>query len=251
MSRIPFIAANWKMNKTVDEAMNFTDYFLPKVKDAANVDIVICAPYTLLVLLGVQLKDTNVDLGAQNMYWEEKGAYTGEIAPDMLTDVGCTYVILGHSERRTLFHESDEGVNCKVQVALQHGLKPIICVGEDLMERENGKTAEKVSRQVRAAFKDIDAKEALSCVVAYEPIWAIGTGKSASPQDANAVIQGIRQHLAALYDDEIAGQIRILYGGSVKPSNIASLMDYEDIDGALVGGASLDGEKFSELIMQK
>ncbi len=251
MVRIPFIAANWKMNKTVDQAMNFTEHFLPEVKDAADVDIVICAPYTLLVLLGAQFKDTNVDLGAQNMYWEEKGAYTGEIAPDMLTDIGCTYVILGHSERRTLFHESDEEVNCKVQVALQHGLKPIVCVGEDLTEREEGKTSEKVSRQVRAAFKDIDAKEVLNCVVAYEPIWAIGTGKSASPQDANAVIQSIRQNLADIYEHEIAGQIRILYGGSVKPENIASLMAFEDIDGALVGGASLDWEKFAALVENK
>lgn len=237
--RTPFIAGNWKMNKTAAESAAFVN----EVKDVLNqiegIDIAFCAPAINIPALAEAVKGTKIGVGAQNMYFEEKGAFTGEIAPNMLTPF-CQYVILGHSERRAYFGETDEGVNKKIKAALAHGLTPIICVGESLEQNEAGETQTFVSGQVKAAFADLTAEEAIKCVIAYEPIWAIGTGKSASVEQAGGIIKtAVRDTIAALYDESTAQTIRIQYGGSVKPENITAYMGHEDIDGALVGGASL------------
>ncbi|NPA91327.1 MAG: triose-phosphate isomerase [Chloroflexi bacterium] len=246
--RKPFIAGNWKMHKTIPEAVELVTELRPLVADITNVQIAVCPPYVALPAVHDVLLGSNIAVGAQNMFWEEEGAYTGEISPRMLKDL-VTHVIIGHSERRKYFGETDETVNRKVHAALAHGLLPIICVGEVLEEREAGKTEEVVRRQVMGAYKDVPADKARVTTIAYEPVWAIGTGKAATPEDANHVIgHVIRATLAELYDEEVAQRIRVQYGGSVKPANIAGFMAQPEVDGALVGGASLKAETFAEII---
>jgi triosephosphate isomerase len=237
--RTPIIAGNWKMNKTADEAVTFVREIRAGLNRVKGVDSVVCPPFVALSGVADALKGTRIGVGAQNMHFEEKGAYTGECAPAMIKPY-CQYVILGHSERRAYFAETDDTVNRKVHSALAHGLTPIICVGETLAQNEAGETHEFVSGQVKAAFAGISAEQAAGCIIAYEPIWAIGTGKSASAADAGRIIGlTVRGSIADIYGEETAQLIRVQYGGSANPSNIAEYMRHPDIDGALVGGASL------------
>jgi triosephosphate isomerase (TIM) len=237
--RTPFIAGNWKMHFTAAEAAAFIGQIRFQLNDIAGVDVAVCPPFIAIPAVAEAVAGTKIGVGAQNMYFEESGAYTGEVAPGMLVPF-CQYVILGHSERRADFGETDEGVNKKIKAALRHSLTPIVCVGESLEQNEAGETVDFVSGQVRAAFAGIAAEQAVRCVIAYEPIWAIGTGKTASAEQAGEIIgTAVRATFAELYSWETAETIRIQYGGSVKPGNIAELMAQPDIDGALVGGASL------------
>ncbi len=242
--RTSFISANWKMNKTVDETTAFFKDFIPLVRDAKGVDIVIAPPFTSLYVAASMIKGTNINLAAQNVYFEEKGAFTGEISPVMLSDIGCSHVIIGHSERRQYFAETDEVVNKKIKAAQKYGLDVIMCIGESLQERETGKTFEVLKRQVVSGLKDISPA---NIVIAYEPIWAIGTGKTATTEQAQEAHNFIRKELASLYGDA-SENIRILYGGSVTPENIDALMACPDVDGALVGGASLKAESFAKIV---
>ena len=247
--RRPVIAGNWKMFKTVSEATDYTAAFLKEVKDISDCDVVLCGPFTTLYPLKGELEKSGVRLGAQNMSWEEEGAFTGEISARMLLDMGCAYVIIGHSERREIFGETDEGVNKKVRKALAAGLIPILCVGENLKIREEGKEVDWVRTQVIADLAGL-AKEDLSrIVIAYEPIWAIGTGKTASSRDAQEMCLAIRNELKGLMAAE-AENVAILYGGSVKLENIEELMAEPDVDGALVGGASLDPVGFAAIVQR-
>jgi len=246
--RTPFIAGNWKMNKTIAEAVALVEAIAPRLAAIAGVEKVVCPPFTALSAVKEALGDAEIGLGAQNMYWEEKGAFTGEVSPVMLAEL-CQYVILGHSERRQHFGETDEGVNKKAKTALAHNLTPIICVGENLKQNQAGETAAFVGGQVRAAFDGISAGDAARIVIAYEPIWAIGTGRPATGTGANAVIgQTIRGTISNLYDEATAQAVRIQYGGSVNPRNIAEFMGQVEIDGALVGGASLKAADFVEIV---
>lgn len=245
--RKPIIAGNWKMHYTVDEAVAVAKALTPLVKDA-EADVVICAPYIQLPALVKELEGTNIKVGAQNMHFEEKGAYTGEIAPSMLTALGVEYVIIGHSERRQYFNETDETVNLKLKTAYRHGLLPILCVGESLEDREAGTTDAVIENQINKAFLEISPEEALKTVIAYEPIWAIGTGKTATSEQANETIRAIRHMVMNLYGAAIADAVRIQYGGSVKPSTIKEQMGMSDIDGALVGGASLVADDFAKIV---
>ncbi|MDB5078965.1 MAG: Triosephosphate isomerase [Chloroflexi bacterium] len=247
--RIPIIAGNWKMNKTVEEALSLIDEMMDDLDAYEEVETVICPPFMALSPVMDLIEDTNLKLGAQNMFYKESGAYTGEISPLMLREV-CDYVILGHSERRQYFHETDEDVNLKVRAALKNDLVPIIAVGENLEQREAGRTAELIANQVEIALREVNSFDAATVVIAYEPIWAIGTGKAASGQIANEVCQGIRQTVARLYNQEVASQVRIQYGGSVTGDNIAEFMSQPDIDGALVGGASLKAADFVKIVAQ-
>jgi len=245
--RTPFIAGNWKMNKTADEAVAFVREVRHALNQIEGVDIAFCPPYLAIPALADALKGTKIGVGAQNMFYEESGAYTGELAPDMLTPF-CKYVILGHSERRAFFGETDEGVNKKIKAALQHELIPIVCVGESLEQNEAGETHDFVSGQVKAAFAGMTAAEMVKCVIAYEPIWAIGTGRTATAAQAGTIIGvTVRGTVAEMFGEETAQKVRIQYGGSVKPGNAAELMAHPDIDGALVGGASLQ-PSFVELV---
>ena len=246
-TRRPVIAGNWKMYKTVSEAEDYAVRFLEEVKDVTELDIILCAPFTALYPLKNELEESVVHLGAQNMSWADQGAYTGEISAQMLLDVACTYVILGHSERRELFGETDEEIAKKVQKALAGGLTPILCVGENLNVREEGKAAEKVQDQVSRALSSLSTEELSRIVIAYEPIWAIGTGKTASSNDAQEMCAAIRSTLTGLIG-LAAEKVPILYGGSVKAENIGELLTEPDVDGALVGGASLDPLSFAKLI---
>lgn len=239
--RKPFIAGNWKMNLSAEKGVEF----VTEIKDALDalvehgIEVAVCPPFTSIPAVAQLLADSSVGIGAQNMHFAANGAYTGEISAEMLTPF-CQYVILGHSERRAMFAETDKGVNQKARVALAHGLVPIICVGESLEQNEAGETLPFVSGQVRAAFAGMSAEEAVHCVIAYEPIWAIGTGRSADPKSAGQIIKrAVRDTLADLFGEETAQAIRIQYGGSANENNIASYMAHPDIDGALVGGASL------------
>ena len=246
--RKPIIAGNWKMNNTIAETKALVKDLIPLVKDA-KCDVVICTPYTDLAAAVEATQGTNIKVGAENVHWAEKGAFTGEISAKMLTELGVEYVIIGHSERRQYFGETDETVNMRVKAALAAGLKPIICVGELLEERESGKTAEVVTRQTKAAFKDIDKDELDNIVIAYEPVWAIGTGKTATAQDANDTIKVIRDTMAELYCPRCAEErVRIQYGGSMNPKNASELMAMPEIDGGLIGGASLKAEDFSKVV---
>lgn len=245
--RKPLLAANWKMYKTAAQAAAFVDAFLPLIQGALDREVVICPPFTALGTVQQHLVHTGVKMGAQNMHWEDQGAFTGEISPVLLKDAGCQYVILGHSERRQYCGEHNEIINKKVKAALSNQLLPIFCVGETLAEREAGQTEAVVEAQVREGLHEIDARKASELVVAYEPVWAIGTGRSATADDANQVIRFIRGILADMFGSA-AGAIRILYGGSVKPENIDELMNQSDIDGALVGGASLDVASFAKIV---
>lgn len=244
--RKPIIAGNWKMHKTIAEALEFVN----EVKDRVNndkVEAVICAPFTLLKDLKQATKGTNIKIGAQNMHFEEKGAFTGEISPLMLKELDMDYVVIGHSERRQYFNETDETVNKKVLKALEVGIDPILCVGETLEEREAGNTKDVCKVQVEKALENVSKEDLAKVVIAYEPVWAIGTGKTATSEDANDVIAYIREVVANLYG-ELANEVRIQYGGSVKPSNVAEIMNQSDIDGALVGGASLEANDYVEIV---
>lgn len=237
--RIPIIAGNWKMNKIPAEAVEFVREIRYPLNQIEGVDIAVCPPFLAIPAVAEALQATKIGVGAQNMHFAEKGAYTGEVAPNMLTPF-CRYVILGHSERRAYFGETDEGVNKKIKAALTHGLTPIICVGESLEQNEAGETQAFVSGQVRAAFAGLTAEQAGRCIIAYEPIWAIGTGKSASAAEAGSIIGlAVRGPIADLFGEATAQAIRIQYGGSATEDNIADYMQHPDIDGALVGGASL------------
>jgi len=239
------IAGNW-MHKTVQEAVSLVRELKDLVSNVNDRDILICPPFTALYSVREELEGSNISLGAQNMFYEEKGAFTGEISPLMLKDVGCSYVILGHSERRHIFGETDELINKKVTSAVNHGLIPILCVGETLQDREEGKTKDVVGRQVREGLKGL--AEDSEFVVAYEPVWAIGTGKTATPELAEEVHSFIREVLAEMFGKEKADSVRILYGGSVKPENAAGLLKQPNIDGSLVGGASLKADSFAKIV---
>ncbi|CAM3767071.1 triose-phosphate isomerase [Cohnella lubricantis] len=247
MSRTPIIAGNWKMFKTVSEAVAFVNGVKGKA-EVAGVESVICAPFTALPALVEAVKGTSLKVGAQNLHYEDNGAFTGEISGVMLKDLGVTYVIVGHSERRQYFNETDETVNKKLHAAFKHGLIPILCVGEKLEEREAGKTNEVNRVQTEAALAGLTAEQAAQVVIAYEPIWAIGTGKSSTATDANEAIASIRSVVSGLYGAEVAAKVRIQYGGSVKPNNVAEYLGQSDIDGALVGGASLEPDSYAALV---
>ncbi|MBY9078951.1 triose-phosphate isomerase [Paenibacillus sp. HN-1] len=247
MSRTPIIAGNWKMFKTVPEAESFFAEVKGKA-EVAGVETVICAPFTNLPVLTKLAAGTSIKIGAQNLHFEDNGAFTGEISGVMLKDLGVDYVILGHSERRAYFGETDEIVNKKMHAAFRHGITPIVCVGEKLEEREADQTKEVCKVQTEGAFQGLTAEQAAQTVIAYEPIWAIGTGKSSTSADANEVISYIRSLIKDLYDDATAEVIRIQYGGSVKPENVTEYMGQSDIDGALVGGASLQPASFIALV---
>jgi triosephosphate isomerase len=248
MARRPMMAANWKMNKTVREAQDYTAALLPRAADAEGVDVAVFAPYTCLHEVARMVEDSAVIAGAQNFYFEDSGAFTGEVSAPMLLDAGAGAVIVGHSERRELFGESDEMVAKKAAKAVESGLLPIVCVGETKEERDAGGMWEKVSGQVRRVMEELDGPDGGSLVFAYEPIWAIGTGETATPEDAQDAIGQIRDLLREIEGDEFADEVRILYGGSVKPENAGEIMAREDVDGALVGGASLEVESFMELV---
>jgi len=246
--RKKLIAANWKMYKTPDQSRDFFFHFLPLVKDHTRDEIVVCPTYLSLDVAVQAAKGSNVAIGAQNMNWQQEGAYTGEICASMLLAIGVTHVIIGHSERRQYFGETDDTVNLKLKSAIEAGLVPIVCVGEVLEEREAGLTDDVLRRQCMRAFHKISSKKAAHMVVAYEPVWAIGTGKTATPEiaaDAHAII---RAEAANIFGEEFANSLRILYGGSVKPENAHALMTSEGIDGALIGGASLDPSSFSKIV---
>lgn len=241
--RKPIIAGNWKMFKTRDEALSFIYAVNDKMPSIDKVDTIVCAPFVVLRCL-VKRQGANLKIGAQNMHFEEHGAYTGEVAPEMLTSIGVTYVIIGHSERRAMFNETDESVNKKLHAAFSHGLTPILCVGEHLEERESGKTEEVIKKQLVQDLSGLSKADVKELVIAYEPIWAIGTGKTATAEVADETCGFIRQTVAELYDNETAEAMRIQYGGSVKVNNIEELMKKPNIDGALIGGASLIPEDF-------
>ncbi len=246
--RKPIIAGNWKMYKTFDEAVEFAEAVRENIPSEEKVDSVICAPALYLPTLVDIAVETDLAIGAQNMHYENEGAFTGEISPAQLAAINVDYVILGHSERREYFNETNEAINKKVKAALAHGIVPIICCGETLQERESGQTENKVSNQVKVALEGFTEEEVKHMVIAYEPIWAIGTGKTATADDANSVCGKIREVVGELYGSDTAESIRIQYGGSVKPENIEELLSKEHIDGALVGGASLSVDSYLKLL---
>lgn len=251
MTRIPLVAGNWKMHMSVADARHLVSEMVPGLQSKIGVDKVVCPPYTALLAVASLLEGSDIHLGAQNMYWEAAGAYTGEVSPKMISEF-CEYVILGHSERRAYFNETDQDVNRKVQAAFDHGLTPIMCVGETLEDYESNRTYDVVFRQVNLGLSGIEFELGESkfpnLVIAYEPIWAIGTGRAATPQDANRVIaEVVRTALAELYGDNIAQKIRVLYGGSVNGENAKDFFVQSEIDGALVGGASLKATEFIQI----
>ncbi|WP_108671576.1 triose-phosphate isomerase [Peribacillus acanthi] len=246
--RKPIIAGNWKMHKTLGEAKSFLEEVDKLVPSKDNMESVICAPALFLEQLVLGAQNSDVKIGAQNMHFEESGAFTGEVSPVALADIGVKYVIIGHSERREMFNETDESVNKKVLAAFKHGLTPIVCCGETLEQRESGKTNELVGDQIKKALQGLDADQVKQTVIAYEPIWAIGTGKSSTAEDANEVCAHIRSVVTEQFSEDVASAVRIQYGGSVKPSNIKEYMAQPDIDGALVGGASLEASSFLQLL---
>jgi len=248
MPRKKLIAANWKMYKTPEETAAFFKEFLPPVADHTRDEIAVCAPFIDLHTAVAAAKGSNVFIGAQNMHWEKEGAFTGEISAPMLIAIGVTHVIIGHSERRQYFNETDDTVNRKLELALESGFTPIVCVGEVLEEREAGLTEDVLRRQCMRAFAGISAKKAAKLVIAYEPVWAIGTGKTATPKMAADAHAEIRYEAAKAFGEEFAANLRVLYGGSVKPANCPELMCEEEIDGALVGGASLDPKAFTVIV---
>ncbi|MFA4885650.1 MAG: triose-phosphate isomerase [Desulfotomaculaceae bacterium] len=248
MSRRPIIAGNWKMHKTITEALALVLEIKEAVASLDGVEVVVCPPFTAIAQVAEALTGTDIAVGAQNVYWEDRGAYTGEVSPVMLRDAGCRYVVIGHSERRQYFGETDEKVNRKVKAVLTQGLTPIMCVGETLAEREAGITEKVVRTQTEAGLAALTQEQVAGMVIAYEPVWAIGTGKTASDEDAQQVISFIRSIVKELYGPGAAGRVRIQYGGSVKPENAAGLMAKPDIDGALVGGASLEAASFVGII---
>lgn len=246
--RKPIVAGNWKMNKTVAEAIDLANDIKRDLADCADVDVVLCPPFTALKAVSDAITGTHVDLGAQNMHWEASGAYTGEVAPGMLRELFCHYVILGHSERRQYFHETDETVNRKVKAALAANLHPIVCVGELLEDRDGGRTEAVVEKQLRGSLAGLSTREWLDVIVAYEPVWAIGTGRTASPEQAQDVHAFIRGIIKSMADEAVSQAVRIQYGGSMKPSNARELMGQPDIDGGLIGGAALEARSFVEIV---
>ncbi|MBU1862547.1 MAG: triose-phosphate isomerase [Candidatus Omnitrophica bacterium] len=242
------IAGNWKMYKTISEAITLVNTIKAGVHSINGVDIVVCPPFTALDAMSKSVERTSIELGAQNMYSATEGAYTGEISPQMIKDIGCRYVILGHSERRGYFKETDDMVNKKVCLALDYNLNPIVCIGETLEQREQSKTKEVVRTQFENSLKGLTVDQMNNIIIAYEPVWAIGTGKNATPQQAEEVHKYIRQLIVNTYDRTVSENVRILYGGSVKPDNCGDLMQKGNIDGALVGGASLKAESFIQII---
>jgi triosephosphate isomerase len=244
MMRKPIIAGNWKMYKSEAEAIDFATKLKPLVSDVHDKVILICPPFPCLSKVWDVINNSNIELGAQNLHWEEEGAFTGEVSTGMLKSVGCTYVIIGHSERRQYFGETDETVNKKLKAALKHNLLSIVCVGETLEQREKGETFSVIENQINKGLQSLDISHWSLVIIAYEPVWAIGTGKTATPEQA----QEVHAYIRSLLPKEVAGKIRILYGGSVKPENVKELMAQPDIDGGLVGGASLKVESFVKLI---
>jgi len=242
------IAGNWKMNKTLSESIELSNLIKRSLYDMTEIEVVLCPPYTSLADVSEVIRDSAVKLGAQDVHWEKEGAFTGEVSCSMLKSVGCEYVIIGHSERRQFFGETNETVNKKAKAALAAGLKPIVCVGEKLEERKSGKTFDVVKDHVENSLAGLSKDEMLKVVIAYEPVWAIGTGVNATKEQAEEVYAYIRQLLKKMYDDGIAKSVRIQYGGSVKPDNISQLIGQEDVDGALVGGASLKADSFIEIV---
>jgi triosephosphate isomerase (TIM) len=248
MSRKKVIAANWKMYKNPSQTKEFFRDLLPLISTHDRDEVVVCPPYIDLHAAIESAKGSGIGIGAQDVYWKDEGAFTGEISPAMLVAVGCTHVVIGHSERRQFFGETDDTVNLKLKAALEHGLTPIVCVGEVLEEREAGLTEDVLRRQCARAFNALSAKKAAKMVIAYEPVWAIGTGKTATPQMASDAHVRIRGEAAKAFGEEFGEKLRILYGGSVKPENAKALMSEEEIDGALVGGASLDAKSFAAIV---
>ena len=241
------IAGNWKMNMLPNETIEYIEKLSKLVKDTKN-EVILCVPYTDLFYALLTAQNTNIKIGAQNMHFEEKGAYTGEISPQMLKSINVEYVIIGHSERRQYYNETDETVNKKLKSAHKVGLKPIVCVGETLEQREEGKTSDVITKQTALALEGLNEKEVEETIIAYEPIWAIGTGKTATSEDANESIKEIRKEIARKYGQQTAERVIIQYGGSVKSKNAKELFSMSDIDGGLVGGASLDVEEFSKIV---
>ena len=248
MSRKPIIAGNWKMNNTIAAGVKLIDELKPLVQGVTEVEVVACPTATALAAVAEAAKGSNIKVGAQNVHWEKSGAYTGEISTEMLNEIGVSYVVLGHSERRDYFGETDEGVNKRAKAAYAAGITPIICCGESLEIRESGGYIEHVVKQIKAALDGFKAEEVAELVIAYEPIWAIGTGKTATFEQAEEVCKAIREAVAAKFNQDAADKIRIQYGGSVKPSTIKDLMAQPNVDGALVGGASLKAEDFSQIV---
>jgi triosephosphate isomerase (TIM) len=251
MGRIPVIAGNWKMNKTVDEAVELIKQLKSLLSGVDGVEVIVAPPFTALYAVEKELKGSPIRVAAQNVFWEEKGAFTGEVSPSMIREAGCEFVIIGHSERRQFFGETDESVNRRIKAALGQGLKPIFCVGETLKEREDKKTFSVIKKQLEGGLNTLGEKDVLTMTIAYEPVWAIGTGKTATPQQAQEVHRFIRETLGELYSRGLVEKTRIQYGGSVTPENVKGLMDQPDIDGALVGGASLKAETFSRIVRFK
>ena len=245
--RKKIIAGNWKMNKLPNEAIAFIEELAPLVKNSEN-EVVLCVPYTDLFYALLTAQGTNIKIGAQNMHFEESGAYTGEVSAEMLKSIGVEYVIIGHSERREYFNETDETVNKKLKKALTVGLKPIVCIGEKLEQREQGMAKDIVTTQIRLALEGLSPENVEKTIIAYEPIWAIGTGKTATKEDANETIKWIREEIEKIYGNDVANCVIIQYGGSVKSENAKDLFTMPDIDGGLVGGASLDPQEFSKIV---
>jgi triosephosphate isomerase len=245
-----WIGGNWKMHKTIGEALALVQSLKDGLPHSEAVEVVIAPPFTALPAVGPALRGTSIQLAAQNLHWADQGAYTGEISPGMLKEVGCRYVLIGHSERRHWFKETDSIINQKMQASLRAGLEPVFCIGETLEEREAGRVESVLSRQVREGLQGFGAEQAASGVIAYEPVWAIGTGKTATPEMAQAVHSFIRGLLADLFDKRVASDKRIVYGGSVTPETTRGLLDQADIDGGLVGGASLKAEPFIAIIQE-
>jgi triosephosphate isomerase len=252
MPRKKFIAGNWKMNTTLPEAVELAKAVVAKVgANVSDVDVAVCPPYISLAAVAEVVKGTSIRLGAQDVHWEPKGAFTGKVSCAMLKSVGCTYVIIGHSEQRQYFNETDGTVNKKAKAALGAGLLPILCVGEMLEERKSGKLFDVVERQTRGAFDGISKADAAKCTIAYEPVWAIGTGETATPQQANEMHLFVRKLVTRLYDEPVAAAMRIQYGGSMKPENAKELLALSDVDGGLIGGAALKADDFSRIVYPK
>ncbi|MBI3012056.1 MAG: triose-phosphate isomerase [Elusimicrobia bacterium] len=247
-TRVPLLAGNWKMYKTVSESVSFARDLVNACRAVNGREVLVCPPFPSLTSVKEITKGTGIRLGAQDLHWEMQGAFTGEVSAPMLKDAGCDYVLIGHSERRQYFGETDDTVHKKMKAAFQHGLLPVVCVGESLAERESGSHLSVVDRQLRVGVSGLTAQESLRLVIAYEPVWAIGTGKTATPDQAQEMHASIRKILGDLYEKSAAEKIRVLYGGSIKPDNIDSLMAQPDIDGGLVGGASLKVADFERIV---
>lgn len=246
--RKPVIAGNWKMYKTLEESLDFLDRCIPSCRSFQGVEIILCPTFLSLVSIVEKARGSNICIGAQNAHWEKEGAFTGEVSPFMLSQAGVDYVIIGHSERRNYFGEKDEGVNKKIKAALNYNVKPVMCLGETLKEREGNLTSKVIDRQLEKGLEGIEPEEASSLTLAYEPVWAIGTGRSASAEDADQVISFLREKLALYYGYQTAQTIPLLYGGSVKPDNLGQFLEKKSIDGALIGGASLEEESFIKMV---